>query len=693
MAHQLGRSMMLVLAVAASGGCTKIPISDVAAGFELADAVWFEDEETLFIFYTLSAEQGLSTESRIEVRYRTDDEIVDWAPVLVDQDGVGQLADPDGPRPLVHLHLPVDCGFARICGSLSVHVPLMPRDVGVRLRYHRAGATFLNAETILFTVGSGPPHTSRSLIVYGVFDESNRRVQWRGRHRFPNLRNEQVQELGLRRRFRIEAQRYTFTRVTSGNPYGYGDECPDDATPIGFAPVETIDRAVFNPELLPLDGVAVPTVCARSVVHEPKAPFVSSARARKNPETELAFPVLRSPVRNATPIKYFLAPCQRTISEVHAQMQRQRIQYDGPTYCIDDWRSDRFVPDLVADLRAAIERTRPDADDMVVVVGLHRDDEAVADRLEEALNEILPAERERSTPRVVGAFVFDSDIRDVENETLRRLVLWCPATILDENDPEVELPNPSQISCGIVPDNTFIDLGPFTLSALPILASRPRYLEFIDMFSEGEAGQVRSLTFLAPEFTPTTDNSELFGAVTTFFNGERIFADTDDAFSFCDPGSLQSFVFRSEVIRSLECGEVDPGEDCIEGAFLPIVALPEWHRTMPEMSYELGLGWDFPWLLRMEYEIVGAASANVFGLSLPFGVGGDVSSDFGSGIWTASEFPLGPVLLQCQRFCDHPTFDSAGVYNVTQPFRETYGQQCYLPRFPTLGDSSFPLDP
>ena len=51
------------------------------------------------------------------------------------------------------------------------------------------------------------------------------------------------------------------------------------------------------------------------------------------------------------------------------------------------------------------------------------------------------------------------------------------------------------------------------------------------------------------------------------------------------------------------------------------------------------------------------------------------------------------LLTQCRRFCDHPTFDSAGVYHVTDPFRTTYAQACYLPDYPALGDSGFPSDP
>jgi hypothetical protein len=39
--------------------CVKVPIDDVDAGFTIANTAWFEEEQTLFVFYSVSAEQGL----------------------------------------------------------------------------------------------------------------------------------------------------------------------------------------------------------------------------------------------------------------------------------------------------------------------------------------------------------------------------------------------------------------------------------------------------------------------------------------------------------------------------------------------------------------------------------------------------------------------------------------------------------
>lgn len=680
------RTAGLILSISLISACVKVPISDIEARFDLADATWFAEEQTLFFFYELSAEQGLSDKSVIEVTYRTDDEVVPWT-IIEDLEWV-------------HTHVPVDCGFTRRCGSLSLHVPIEPRDVDIRLRYHVDGSVVLSSTASAYNIiGPGPAHTNRSLIVYGVFAEDNRAIQWRGRHRFPTLRNEKVTELGLRRQFRVEDQRYGTTGLDTfdGNAYGYATGCPTDFVETSLAVAETQDRAIFNVGLLTLDASTEAHVCAKTTVHEPVQPFVSTAFAQKNPEVDPAFPVLRTPVQEATPIKFFLKPCNRTISDVHEQMQRQRIQYDGPPRCIDDWQRAGFVDDFVAELRDAVEQTRPGGRDMVLVIGLHRDENGVADKVEQALAQVVPPERDKSTPRLAGAWVFDSEIRDIADPALGRLILWCPAQIIDEDT--IEIPNPSQIGCAITPDNTSFTLGPFMFSGLPILPSRSRYLDFLNDFSDAQAGRVEQLTFLAPELTPTTDNTEVMGIVATFFNGERVTAEDDDVFSYCAPQGLDNFVFRTPFTQMLPpCMDgQDPnnGDLCLPMGidFLPIQFMPDWHEVIREQTYELGILWDFPWLLRMMYEIVGAANAGAFGLSVPFGFGADAQQDLGTPLWTLEEFDLSEILLQCRRFCDHPTFDSAGVYNVLDSFRDTYRTACYLPLFPAPGDSSFPRDP
>jgi hypothetical protein len=122
-------------------------------------------------------------------------------------------------------------------------------------------------------------------------------------------------------------------------------------------------------------------------------------------------------------------------------------------------------------------------------------------------------------------------------------------------------------------------------------------------------------------------------------------------------------------------------------------ALPALHEETPQPAYSLGLHWQFPFVTRLQYEVFIAGAASAYSLTVPFGISTNETQDYGAQMWLENEFPLDTTLLQCTRFCDHPTFDSAGVYNVTQGFRANYLNQCYSPRYPGPADGGFPHDP
>ena len=711
------RFFCLITIVAGFPSC-KVPIVDISAAFSLSDATWFEQEETLFIFYRLQAEQGLGQASVLEISYITDEFQIPWTPI--------------SDMETIHTHLPVDCGPRELCGSTSLHVPEEPRNVSIRLRYHREGELSLNSQTLLNIVGNGPAHSHRSFLVYGVFDSSNQHIQWRGRHQFPTLRNQQVESLGLRRDFAIENQRYGTNNLTApANPYGYGIACPNDFYETTIPDIATNERALFNPIALPADASSHALVCALSSVKDATGVYKAPALARKNPEVRPAFPLLRSPIQAATPIRFLLAPCTQAISETHLEMQKQRLLFTSEAlYCTDSWGSVDFIPNLVATMRNAIELERSQQKDMVLVIALHRNDNDLALAVENALQQVIPSERDRSTPRVVGAFVLDSQARVITTPELRPLTLWCPSTILEDgfkppeeaqspattegddstetsgnqasnssdephsepstdnhnDDDKEESPDvifdASMQTCAIAPDNFNLELGPLSFGQLPILPSRELYLDFIETYSEAQAGTVESLTFYAPEFTPLTDNVELPGiGVATFMNNEILSAQPKNAFSYCSEANSAFFVFRSE-------GSPQTGFEVI-----PIEALPDWHNVAGETTYNLGVVWDFPFLLRMNYETIAAGSITAFTFSVPFGISSSAQNYYGSQMWTQSEFSLAEILTQCTRFCDHPTFNSARVYEVNKSFRESYARACYNPEYPTLSDSGFPYDP
>ena len=672
-------------------GCAKVPIVAVNAGFARADISWYAEEETLFVFYEVTAEQGLGDPSVIELSYVTDDAPLDWT----------ALSD----LPQVHAHVPVDCGSKSLCGSASIAVAQEPRSVRLRLRYHRDGELALDAAPVYNVIGPGDPWSNRSYLVYGVLDEANQRVQWRGRHQFPTLRNEQASELGLRRALTVADRTYGTSLLNpSDNPYGYGATCPSSFTPAAMSDVETIERAVFDAEDLPQDASDAASICGQATVTDATGTFTTGAVARKNPEVRPAFPELRSPIRDATPVPFFLEPCDRTISAEHEAMQRQRLLIgDIPSFCIDDWDSPDFVDRLTVAFTDAVEAERPAGNDIVLVIGIHQDEAGVAEAVQEALAELVPDERLRASPRLAGAFILDSDGRGIDASELARSTLWCPFTVTGtETEETLSL---AELTCAIAPDNATIDLGPFSFGLLPILPSREQYLDFIDTFSEDLAGEVLDAHFRTPEFATTADHADLAGyGVATFLNEEQITAEPQDAFSYCVTDATDVYVFRSPfmetdaylalILQACASGQLSADVCALAGQrLLPIQLLPDWHNAIGESSYSLGLGWDFPFLLRMDYETYATGSITAFSLSVPFGIATNGESYLGTSMWTTEVFSLAEELTQCDRFCDHPTFDSAGVYQISSPFRLTYANACYVPRFPTPADSGFPLDP
>ena len=677
-------------------GCgVKVPVVDINAGFTLADAAWFEEEQTMFVFWNVGAEQGLGPESQIEVTWRTDDTFVPWTAI--------------SDLPPIHTHLPVLCGPRTMCGSTSIKIQKVPREVGLRLRYHRDGelsvypwaylsdAGFSDAgpsdtgggggdagtPLVFNVIGKGPPWTNRSLVVYGVFEETNNTVQWRARHQFPTLRNQQVQDLGLRRSFHIADVEYGDVVAPMGNEYGYGfrPACPVGLTRLPWPPLETTSRAIFDTNTLPLAASASLGVCAQSVVTDAKGTFGTAAMARKNPQVRPAFPTLRSPIKANTEVGFLLRPCLRDISTVHQRMQTQRLILEGsPEICIDNFKDPNFPNILASKLRTRIDAERAKGKDMVLALALHHDDttKALGAVVEKALEQILPFERDKSSPRVSGAFVFDTFKYAIASPAMRALVLWCPASIdFDDLD---KVQDTAQRSCPLLPDFPDLNLGPFRFGNLPILPTRPQYLTFIDKYSESQAGKVTKLGFLAPERTPISENIQVGDfAVATLFNNEIFSAKPTDSFSFCANGDplSQGVIFRSPILN------------------MPLLlsSLPQLHSLAPAPTYEIGLLWDFPFLTRMDYEFVVAGAVTAFTVTVPFGVSNLSQKYFGTELWNASAFPISKTLLQCTRFCTHPTFDSAGVYNVTSPFDPTFQSQCYLPRFPTPADGDFPRDP
>lgn len=659
-----------VLAAWAAGCEPRVPLTDVGAAFTIADLTWVGSEQTLFVFYRVDALQGLSEASQLELAFTTDEHVQEFAPLA-------SFAQ-------IHPHVAVSCGPATLCGSASIRVEQPPRQAGLRLRYHKEGEMTLDAEPALHVLEL-PERYRGSALVYGVLTEDNTRIQWRLRHQFPALRNEEVEALGLRRAFRVSDAAHGSLDparvegfIAGGNPYGFGSsDCPGVSQPLDWQPVLTEERAIFQPEELPRAASTSAHVCATAELIDANGTFTAVAIAQKNPEVRPAFPALRTPARIATPLRFLLQTCDAIISEEHRQMQMQRLFLsDADAICLDDIAPARLTDELVRALQTRVDGARAGGEDMILMIALQRPDDAtsLAGSLEQALIRLAAAEENKSSPRAVGAFVFDSAGRRSVPRRLARFALWCPSSSASD---DLDAPDLAARDCALAPEQELV-LGPLRLEGLPILPTRRQYDTFLGRYGEARAGRVRELTVRAPTRTPTSTLVDVEGfGVATFFDEERLSTPPGSAFSFCANGEPTVVVFRASERPDVRA----------------LFELPDAHNRSAASSYELGVLWDMPWYLHLKYEAFLTAAATIVGVTIPFGPAVPGEQYLGGEQWTRDSFDLSQTLLLCSRFCEHPTFDSAGIYNVLNAFRTTFANFCYAPQFPKPGDGGFPHDP
>jgi hypothetical protein len=449
---------------------------------------------------------------------------------------------------------------------------------------------------------------------------------------------------------------------------------------------------------------------------------------------------LRSPAADAAQLKFFIEPCGKTLSAAHKDMQRQRLLMEGVApFCSDSVAIESLASVLANQFRQAVQMQRPFGDDMVLVVGVHREETPeVATAVESAIALVLAPEKNLGTPRLAGAFVFDSFGRSLDVLANVNHILWCPGVVS-----ETSIIDPA-LACVVIPDFD-LSLGPFRIGGLPIFAPRDDYLTFIDRFSRAQEGRMRALTFRVPRRTSVSETLllEPFGAA-TFFNDEVVTAPLDAAFSFCPGAGAERIVFRPDglltdsvlddfveacrqpdAIESPNAPEPDdggsgpardagltdggPGGDPGDGlgfgegqedlceivnqGILPVSLLPEFHDEVGSGTYRLGLLWEFAFLLRVRYEAVASGAVSAFSASVPFGIRVPATQLLGAEIWTNERIDLRERLILCDRFCRFPTFSNAGTYDVRAPFSPTYLEACYDPRPPMLGEGGFPFDP
>jgi hypothetical protein len=355
-------------------------------------------------------------------------------------------------------------------------------------------------------------------------------------------------------------------------------------------------------------------------------------------------------------------------------------------------------------IESLINDERVVGDDMVLSIVLNREDadEAVAAALEAILHDVLVEERSKTSPRAVGAVVYDSASFTQQFPEAKPSLLWCPAAF--GVDDLAELVDPSVLNqlyhCALgldlaVPIDLPQPLDRLTIAQLPLLATRRQFTNYVARYGENAVGETTRITVLAPRRgadardvplgTSLVDTEEVIDPfspfsstdIATFFDDEILTILPEEALSVCAGGASGTVVVQAATDEPPQ----------------PLDALPARHAVDPRPRYQLGLRWDGAFYLRFDYRAVIGTTTEVVGLTIPFSPSLPGSVSFREELWTAASFDLRDELQKCRRFCDHPTFDSAGVYQVQTAYSPGYQNDCYAPVFPTPDDGGFPDDP
>jgi hypothetical protein len=468
--------------------------------------------------------------------------------------------------------------------------------------------------------------------------------------------------------------------------------------------LETDARAIFSAS--PIDPALVTrqTVCADVDVTDATGTFTATALARRNPDVVPGFPFLRTPVTAARPLQFDLVTCNNVVEPAHLQMQQQRLLHDTATICVDNVDEPGRQAALAARINATIDAERVVGDDLVLTVVLNREDadEGVAVAVEAALQDVLAEERTKTSPRAVGAVVYDSASFEQRRPEAKPYLLWCPAAF--GIDDLVELVDPSVLNqlyhCAVsldvaVPVDLPEPLDRLTVAQLPLLSTRRQFASYVARFGEGAVGETTKLTFLAPRRGADARDVVIGGGIddpTGILDPFSPFSSTDIA-TFFDDEYLTLLPEESLSVCAGDASAHVVAQADLDETPLSLTELPTRHENDPRARYQLGLRWDGAFYVRFDYRAVIGTTTEVVGLTLPFSPSLPGSVSFREDLWTAATFDLRNELLKCRRFCDHPTFDSAGIYQVQVPFSPGYANDCYAPVFPKPGDGGFPDDP
>ncbi len=676
---------LLGLCVVILPSCTKekVPLRYNTETIEIVAAHWYETENVAYFFFRIKNAGGSDKNALLEWSTQNSNQ-----PMALDQMKPLNLSEG------VHLHSLIPCN-QDLCGSFSFFAKQSPNLLKLRLKYH-ANSPFY-AESIEYFQDHLKDRGSFSMsaLAYGVFDDRNEHIKLRIESNFGNPTMEEFPLYGMKRKYRSSGfQMMSWNR----------DQILHFATfaqsPTLF-PSQPCDEIARVGEHLPISGQATvaepggwinvslgkdPTksgVCflVDGLTKSGHILFSSHGLGRRNPVTRQENYVLKTPIQPANNIPVILQYCNLESntptlhSELFLNYQKFIIGFgDSPTdLCFQVGKEESFREALKGILQRKLQNARiahaaERHDFIFAVVMNHRlNSEFLAFQqiVAEELNAIVATEFFKISPRLAGAFVYDSNAYFENSHLTKNNIIWCPQDLSIESKKSSETYDRG-INC-LIDDgklfksallNFLIPMGPF-----PSLATYESYYnQYGDKgFTKAPRLEIRSV--------PINEHSLLdFSSLTTFFEAQTLNFAPGESLRICleKPEVAQLFDLKFKATSSI-ASPMDVGS----------LALAI-NSGSGSGDYLIGVNWNYPFIGNLHYDL--PVNGSILGV-IPFQKSLKSQRAIGDAIWNRRKWQIGPLMQKCVRFCDYPYFDEAGVYQIRSNWNETHSP-CLLPKIP-----------
>lgn len=593
----------------------------------------------------------------------------------------------------VHQHKMVECSPGVHCGSFSWPTDPNIQRVALRMLYHPEGTAEHIAQATMRDFG-----TNLSAMVFGVYDSSNSRIQFRVDDNFGIPSKVDIKRYGMIRKFQIRAPESTSItnavmetlRTSRGNNYLFpADFCTasqssvDAKTFVGnsswlsgdFPTTDGANGACANVDFMDKNGV----VLAKH-----------TAFARRNPKFKTGSYKYDTPLTAATKIPLILAYCSDAVGadtardEDFYEYQRNMLGFgqSPEDLCFRIGADATFrssLTSLLTSKLAAAKAASGGASDFVFTVVLHQnlstEFRSFHQILAEELAAIATSEAALVSPRLVGSFVYDSRFDFRPSSIQEKFMIWCPS--IRPQDPSSSVSPSVEANC-LVTDpvkignallNFVTPMGPFpTLNA---------YRNYVNKYSDRGLVKKPDLSFASVltngnTFTETEKKHQV-----TYFDNEHLIVTAAETVHVCW-GAANSTLLNSLRLRSSTQAATTAGIDIITAQGL-------WGIGQGAADYRIGVAWELPFIGKVTYK--SPVTANVISL-IP------ISRDFagykllGDPKWLADSLDFGSLLQVCTNYCDHPWFDEGGVYQIAGNYSDNNISSCVSPRYPSVGSEA-----